>query len=297
MDTAEQNGDYFISMTDMMVGVLFVFIIIVSYFVLELQKTIENNKVIPIKLHETIVEEKNAEIASLEKDIERLNEEIEKLKRNSWELYAVAANSKRSQIIQAISDILRKEGIPFTSEPEKGVIRLAGDALFNQGSSNLAARNGAVDRINKLSQALFENISCYGLHRYNEELVLPDDFEICNPDNVFIEAVYVEGHSDSDRFRGVLADGSRNNLELSARRATNTYAQMANFTEELTSIVNPLGQQALSTAAYGAQRPVKPNTTSSDKALNRRIDLRFVMYLPKDEAARKALQQRVEQLQ
>jgi len=289
MDTTEQNSDYFMSMTDMMVGVLFVFIIIVSYFVLELQKSIEENEVIPKPLHQKIVQAKEDEIV-------RLEEELKRLRKNSWELYAVAANNKRSEIIEAISEVLRREGIQFKSEPEMGVIRLAGDGLFNQGSSDLAAREGAEERINKLSKALFSNIQCYGLHKVNDQLELPKNFEQCNPDRVFVEAVYVEGHSDSDNFRGVLRDGSRNNLELSARRATNTYAQMSGYTSALTSIVNPIGQQALSTAAYGAQRPVASNSSARNKALNRRIDLRFVMYLPKDDAAREALKQRVERL-
>jgi flagellar motor protein MotB len=289
MDTSEQNSDYFISMTDMMVGVLFVFIIIVSYFVLELQKSIEEKDVIPKTLHQKIVQVK-------ENKIVHLQEELERLKKNSWELYAVAANNKRIEIIEAISEVLRKEGVQFTSEPEIGVIRLAGDGLFNQGSSDLTAREGAVDRINKLSNALFANIHCYGLHKVNDQFKLPKNFERCNPDKVFIEAVYVEGHSDSDNFRGILKDGSRNNLELSARRATNTYAQMSGHTTALTSIVNPIGQQVLSTAAYGAQRPVVPNNSARHKALNRRIDLRFVMYLPKDEVAREALKRKVESL-
>lgn len=291
MDQQGQDGNYFISMTDMMVGVLFVFIIIVSYFVMELQKTVENNDVISRTAHERIVEQKDQEIILL-------MEEIEKLKRQSWELYAAAANNKRSEIIQAISQKLEQQGIKVNVDLEVGVIRLEGDGLFNQTSSNLSERAGALELINQLSGALYNNIRCYGLHK-EEGLKpsLPEDFESCNPDQVFVEAVYVEGHSDSDPLRGTLKDGSRNNLELSARRATNTYAQMVTFTPSLTKIVNPFDQQALSTAAYGSQRPIKEGYSTEAKAANRRIDLRFVMYLPKDEAARAELQSRIERMQ
>ena len=290
MEQQEHNSDYFVSMTDMMVGVLFVFIIIVSYFVMELQKTIENNDVIPKILHIEVVEKKDDEISGLK-------EEIERLRQNSWERYAVAASSKRNEIIQSISQMLAKQGVQVGVDLEVGVIRLEGDGLFNSNSSNLLERQEAVSLINKLSGALHDNIQCYGVHRIGDDLTLPSNFASCNPDHVFIEAVYVEGHSDSDGFRGELKDGSRNNLELSARRATNTYAQMTNFTPELISIINPLGQQALSTAAYGAQRPIRENTSAANKAVNRRIDLRFVMYLPKDEEARAVLQSKVEQMQ
>ena len=53
MNHQTENNDYFVSMTDMMVGVLFVFIIIVSYFVLQLQKNIEEQETYPVKVEET----------------------------------------------------------------------------------------------------------------------------------------------------------------------------------------------------------------------------------------------------
>jgi len=363
MDNSEESGDYFVSMTDMMVGVLFVFIIIVSYFVLELQKSLDKvakkEEVVLLSTHEKVVKDFELEVITLEKTekeqavvideqvveiqkkivvidqqvveiekkaavidekifvikkktvvideqqiainmkeivITKLEEEIEKLRRNSWQIYAAAANNKRSEIIQAISAVLVKEGIEFKADPKVGVIRLEGDGLFNTGSSNLKARKGAVNRISILAKALYENLECYSLHKENENLKLPKGFNSCNPEHVFIEAVYVEGHSDSDGFTGKLRDGSRNNLELSARRATNTYAQMTVAQHLLPAIVNPLGQQALSTAAYGAQRPVVDNSNNLNKSLNRRIDLRFVMYLPESDEARRKLQREVGKL-
>ena len=61
MENTEESGDYFVSMTDMMVGVLFVFIIIVSYFVLELQKSLDKvakkEEVVLLSTHERIVDD------------------------------------------------------------------------------------------------------------------------------------------------------------------------------------------------------------------------------------------------
>jgi len=356
MENSEESGDYFVSMTDMMVGVLFVFIIIVSYFVLELQKSLDKvakkEEVVLLSKHEKIVNDFEVEVISLEVikkekaiaitekevvideqvviindketvideqvviindketvideqkisinnkkiEIKQLKEEIAKLRRNSWQIYAAAANNKRSEIIQAISAVLLKEGIKFKADPKVGVIRLEGDGLFNTGSSDLRTKKGAVNRISILAKALYENLECYSLHKKNQVLKLPEGFSTCNPEHVFIEAVYVEGHSDSDLLTGKLRDGSRNNLELSARRATNTYAQMTVAQHLLPAIVNPLGQQALSTAAYGSQRPVVANTNKLNKSLNRRIDLRFVMYLPESDEARLKLQREVGKL-
>ena len=68
-----------------------------------------------------------------------------------------------------------------------------------------------------------------------------------------MEAVYVEGHTDNIQIVGRLSDGSTNNLELSSKRATNTYQQIVAQRPELKTFQNPEKQQALSVAAYGEQ--------------------------------------------
>lgn len=239
MNHQTENNDYFVSMTDMMVGVLFVFIIIVSYFVLQLQKNIEEQETYPVKVEET-----------------------------------------KQQLVTALADALRAAGIEVTEDPIMGVVSLKGDGLFNRGSSELAEREGAVDKVRVLAQTLKNTFSCYSFYNQNGEAIPLQDWRACNEDSIFIESIYVEGHSDSDPFRGVLPDGSRNNLQLSARRATNTYEQMVIFEPELTSFMSPNNQQALSVAAYGEQRPVATNDTLEGKSQNRRIAIRLVMYMP-----------------
>lgn len=284
------TGEYFISMTDMMVGVLFVFIIIIAYFVLELQKTIENDDLMPRVEHVRIINIKDTRIDDLEKELERL-------RLNSWEQYANKAVSARNQMITSTADRLREIGINVDVDLEIGVIRLEGDGLFNSNSSDLSEKPGASDIIESLSSVLEQNISCFGLIKDEgapEGIRAPYNLEQCNPNKVFIESVYIEGHSDSDAIRGILRDGSRNNLELSARRATNTYDLMEKTSSGLISIANPMGQQVLSVSAYGSQRSIRPNTTSENKSKNRRIDFRFVMYLPDSEESREALTKQIE---
>jgi hypothetical protein len=89
--------------------------------------------------------------------------------------------------------MLVKEGIKVDIDFEIGVIRLEGDGLFNRNSSDLTERPEAFMLIEQLSKALYLNIQCYGIHRAADELELPSNFTSCNPDHVFIEAVYVNG--------------------------------------------------------------------------------------------------------
>ena len=88
----------------------------------------------------------------------------------------------------------------------------------------------------------------------------------CASDQFAFDSVFIEGHTDNQPVLSVLPDGSRSNLELSARRATNTYEALVRHQPVLTQFKNPAGQQVLSVAAYGEQRPIAPNTTEAGQA-------------------------------
>jgi flagellar motor protein MotB len=92
-----------------------------------------------------------------------------------------------------------------------------------------------------------------------------------------LEAVFIEGHTDSDPF----AQGSlRDNWVLSAERAINTYKEIAAARPGLESLRNTADQHLLGVSGYEARRPTdRSEGQSSDdkKAADRRIDLRFIM--------------------
>ena len=60
---------------------------------------------------------------------------------------------------------------------------------------------------------------------------------------------------------------------------------MVSRVPELTKLLNPASEQTLSVAAYGEQRPVAPNTSRDGRERNRRIDIRFEMYVPESKEA------------
>jgi flagellar motor protein MotB len=99
-----------------------------------------------------------------------------------------------------------------------------------------------------------------------------------------IDAIFIEGHTDSDPLSG--GGMLRDNMDLSALRATNTFRQLADTHPELELLVNTSGHMPvpiLGVAGYGERRgvPDAHGTPDQIKAQNRRIDLRFLMVTPK----------------
>lgn len=136
--------------------------------------------------------------------------------------------------------------------------------------------------ITLLAQTLNDEMRChiYSLHKTEE----------CNNAMGFVEAVFVEGHTDSRPFStGRRADGIQTNLQLSARRASNTYETLIGASPKLVKHMNPEGQSIMSVAAFGSQRPIANNSTREGRARNRRIDIRIEMYNPRNEQEVEAL--------
>jgi chemotaxis protein MotB len=72
---SESEESYFISMTDIMVGMLFVFIILLMYFVFRIQTTSE--PMVPLSEHRAVLnllETAKVHIKELEDEIKRLNQ-------------------------------------------------------------------------------------------------------------------------------------------------------------------------------------------------------------------------------
>lgn len=278
-----QEANYFESMTDMMIGVLFIFIIMVAYFAFQI--TSESH--VPFSLYEVVKEENGQlknKIAELLQRILGLEKQIEELnKPNPVEQYVKAGNAARNDIVDEVVQELKASDIEAKAVFQQGVVTISGQGLFANGRSDLESKRGAKIRVDKLSDIMRDRIKCFVLGAYADLKA----HKRCNPSLLFLEAVFIEGHTDNRPISvgRKLSDGSRNNLELSARRATNTYRQLITRNPGLTSYENPAEQQVLSVAAYGEQRPIDDNGSSEGRQNNRRIDIRFVMYVPKDKLA------------
>lgn len=237
-----EEENYFISMTDMMVGLVFIFIILLMYFALQFRN---------------------------------VTEELS------------GADRTRAQILQQLKQTLHDKGVEVTIDTQDGVLRLPDSILFDSGHAELKPEGR--DAVGHLATALLDVLPCYtdgGSTRGKH----------CPTTKHRIESVYVEGHTDSDRYAG--GGMLKDNWDLSVVRATNTYRALTELQPSLSGLCAAKGSQCdpiLSVSGYGAQRPVptKGGTEDERKRRNRRIDLRLIMVTPDSGETARAVSHRI----
>lgn len=236
-----EEENYFVSMTDLMVGLVFVFIILLMYFALQFQDVTEE---------------------------------------------LTGANKTRTQILEELQRKLKEQGVPVIIDRENGVLRLPDSILFDSGQRDLKAQGE--QNVAHLATALVDILPCY-----SDGLPKPAH---CPASKHKLESVYIEGHTDSDRYSG--SGGLKDNWDLSVVRATNTYRALINYQGGLGALcAQKKGrcEPILSVSGYGPQRPI-PDGTGTElerKQQNRRIDLRLIMMTPDAGQAERAVATRI----
>ena len=220
---AEEGESYFMSMTDMMGGLLLIFIILLAYFALQLQS-------------------KTAELTG--------------------------ANQTRAEILNDLQQSLKDKGLQVEIDTKTGVLRLPDDVLFDKGQWELPDRGQAA--ISKVASAMVEVLPCFTTSNLCKGARSPQ----------LIDAVFVEGHTDSDAMVGAM-----NNYGLSVRRAETTFSMLQRNQPDLQEFRNkpdgePGSAPILGLSGYGPDRPIAPGDSEAAKKRNRRIDLRFLMTTP-----------------
>lgn len=224
---AEEEESYFISMADMMVGLVFVFIILLIYFALQYQQ-------------------KSKALSD--------------------------AGEARAQMLNDISKEIKRRNptLKVTVHPSIGVLRLPAEILFAKGDTRLSQEGS--ESVVVVAQALEAVLPCYTYPRRQDN---------CRSTTHGVDAIFIEGHTDSDPYLGHSI--IKGNLELSALRATETYRRMTERASGLEGLSNRDGRPVLSVSGYGAARPIDSGEDEEAKSQNRRIDLRFLMETPPDE--------------
>ena len=92
-----------------------------------------------------------------------------------------------------------------------------------------------------------------------------------------LEAVLVEGHTDDVP---IGTPQFEDNWELASARAINTYKALSSYEPSLAALKNARGEDLLGVSGYEAHRPVSLAATPDGRRLNRRIDLRFLIAAP-----------------
>jgi outer membrane protein OmpA-like peptidoglycan-associated protein len=302
----EEEESVFVPMTDMTVSFLFIVMILLAFFAVRFsdkdtvpQSVYENLKqkfnLMVIEKDRLIDEVKTlkAKVTELEKLISEKDEVIKKLQirleelikrlnaRSPLELYISSAQSQRAEILKNIEEALKREfknDVLVEISPENDALRFKGEGLFASNESTLLPGKRKV--IDRLAQLISGAISSYTINNQNINYVES------NPYGIVIEAVQVEGHTDSNGSDEI-------NLRLSTERANNAFLAMLSSQKDLLSFLNIRGQPVMSVAGYGKMRPIAPNDNLRGQAENRRIDLRLIMYTPRNSEQVERIQQQI----
>ena len=287
-DEYETEGEesYFISMTDIMVGMVFVFIILLMYFAYRIQNTSELT--VPISELQAV----NSRLDTATSQINVLKEELARAKQNPLEKYLRDADVTREGILRELQSSIRAVGGVGENDvrllSDQGILRLAGDMLFPKGRSTIVINSPSDNAVKALAAALARVLPCFSLGPAGNPL------KRCNPNAVFIDAVFIEGHTDNVPITGFVEGNVSDNLSLSARRAINTvqlvYANQPRLLEMYSISPSQEGRALgkgnsplINPAAFGDTRPALSNDTEEGRRANRRIDVRVLMYAPRTD--------------
>ena len=302
------EGSYFISMTDILVGLLFIFIILVVFFAIlvaqenqefkEQQNQAERLQIVLLDL---------AALRQMLKEAEEEKDQTQKELNKATAIYAELAKGAekrerdRASVVQGVFQSLEDDGLKgIMPLAEKGILRFTGDGTFPSSKWELPEDSEGFLLFSAVAERLAERIACFAyrdkadLGLFANSFLTTEKFsegsEIKTDDgrtlviygegcekskNAIIQNLMIEGHTDNIPMRGM------DNLELSARRALSVYRLMVEKTPVLSRYYNISGEPIISFSGYGEDRPVETNSTSLGRSSNRRTDIRIVMDSPK----------------
>jgi chemotaxis protein MotB len=160
--------------------------------------------------------------------------------------------------------------LPVTVDEENGTMQLGSDFLFPRGSANIYAE--AEPKLRILASALDAVLPCYAVAGEQPRAAACE-----GKSKGRLEAVYIEGHTDTAPIR---TSRFWNNWDLSAARASETLNKLVDSAPALGKLGNDRGERLIGVSGYGEFRPVDDAGTEEGMQKNRRIELRFIMVSP-----------------
>jgi flagellar motor protein MotB len=243
---AQEGENYFVAMADMMVGVLFIFILMLTGFALDFRRTTDAQET-ALKVTQEVANKLDPLHTGVQLRIAQLDDALD----------------DRRDLLQDIQKQLASEGLSVQIDEASGVLRLDEDAVrFPPNRADLLDRNR--DNIAKIARILERVLPKYTSCRGTENFV-------CSPpEGAALDTLFIEGHTD-------VTGNDDANWELSAARAVNTYRELIAVAPSLRLLRNSRKEQTISVSGYSSTRPIDPRALRDAWDRNRRIDLRFVM--------------------
>ncbi|RYD48607.1 MAG: hypothetical protein EOP85_03225 [Verrucomicrobiaceae bacterium] len=263
-DDAEEEN-FFVSLSDLMTGVLFVFVILTTGLALHYHlkaaelETAKHEAMSAVADALTARQEAKAAEAQAAQEKGKAQEVREAL--DALANVLRVREELRKTELRALVARLRERNLSVGLDETNGILTLPEAMLFRTGEARLQPGGEA-------SIALLAN-----------EL-LPVARKGCGESDLKWEAIYIEGHTDNVPIRTSEFAG---NWQLSTARAISTFSALTSLQPELGWLRNHQTKAVLGISGYGEQRPVANNLTEEGRQKNRRIDIRFVMAYPSRE--------------
>ena len=287
---AEDESSYLVSVSDLMIGMLFVFIIILMAFALNFR--VAEDDATRVQGHlarerdevgrekDRLARERDALAAErdvLAEERDRVAAERDDLAAEHDELvevtdYLLRDDRIRRDMLAAVQSLLRERRVEVSLDPENGILRLPESLLFD--SARAVLRPEGVRALHELAAVLARSLPCYSSAPPIQQVDCPI------APKPLLEAVLVEGHTDTVP---ISMPEFADNWQLASARAVNTYKALLEYESSLGLLKNARGEDLLGVSAYEAHRPVSLAPTPEGRRLNRRIDLRFLIAAPSED--------------
>ncbi len=281
---AEADEGYFASVSDLMVGILFVFLLMLTVFAINLrdaeQQAIPPAEAERLRRENERLKKENAElrgqIAKLKAEVDQQKNAAERrlgLLKRANALLGTEANRRTRALAELLAQVRRKvqerdPNIAILTTHSQDVLRISGDVLFESGSWSLNLKS--IETIKVLREALADVLPCY--------TALADRAKCGGLSGPILEALLIEGHTDDIPFP---VGGKDFNDELSTKRALTVFDQL--MSSEAPRLRNLEISRLVGVAGYGPRRPAqivegleRPRLDEA-RRFNRRIDLRFIL--------------------
>lgn len=211
-------------------------------------------------------------ILDLRAEIELLHELLrEKETENPIARYNILASSELASLLNRMRSRIKEidDQIDVEISLKQDALQFRGDGLFARGQQK-PSRDGR-KKMQEIAAILSTEIGCFTVD--NAAMT-----EGCNPNATIIDAIQIEGHTDSD-------GNDIYNMGLGAGRGASIYNVMISAHPVLLKFRNLQKQPIFSVASYGEGRPIANEAIDGGKDANRRIDIRFIMFSPITEQA------------
>ncbi len=290
------EGSYLSSVSDLMSGLLFIFIFALMIFIMHANKKAteaENmtRQLMDEKKHMQAIQEELQDIKSnlMKKTIEaeEMAQQLMLEKQNTQEIQnhlqdiqsrLTNNNQARQILLERIADnIEAKAQIRLKVDAERGILRIPESAIsFQTGSAEVNTQNQK--RLENIASVLASEVICFAP---NTSEFKTKYCQKVNPFHNELDAIFIEGHTDNQAFLGDKLGAMNRNL--STARSNTVYHYLVQTHSVLNDLTNRLGQKIFSISGYGSERPLKghEHLTSTDDPANRRIEFRFIFSEPK----------------